>query len=324
MATRPDEILTNMLRGQELVDRDQVSRLDRAIAALKAAQRSSGGGDARRGGGDARLMRGSTATGGRPSASFRQETQDAMQRRTNAVQPTTSLEGQLALYAASLGNKDYVSADAINDYNKFPSTNVVANKRVTDPIANTQTVQRSTDAYNEAGFQQPVNYEAGVDDRGNPITEEYFQGESGRPSGYETYQQNLARLGREGAPNAINYFGSIGGMTPQSTGFDRMGNERPISSFPMPTYQSQFQSYLGQPDQIVDIMNPYNPYNDEASYHEMFRANQSGGYDPYRDVGMGVPLTVSQLNAQRAANAIAARNHYNRYRNAGLNYMGGY
>ena len=113
-------------------------------------------------------------------------------------------------------------------------------------------------------------------------------------------------------------------MTPWSTGFDRMGNERPIGSFPMPSYQSQFQAYPVQPDQIVDVMNPYNPTNDEASYQEMFRANQSGGYDPYCDVGMGVPLTVSQLNARRAANAIAARNHYNRSWSAGPSYRGGY
>ena len=278
------------------------------------------------GGGDRRLMRGSTAMGGRPSASFRKETQDAMQRKTDAVTPRTNLEGQLALNAAALSGADYVSADAIRDPVIHPMGHVQGYRTV-DPVANTQTVQDSTDAYNRQGFQQPVNYEAGVDDRGNPITKEYFQGESGRSDGYETHQQNLARLGREGAPNAINYFGSIGGMTPYSTGFDRMGNELPISSFPTPSYASQFQAYPGQPDQVVPIMNPYNPYTDSAEGHALHMAPNT--YNPLVGIGggRGVDLTVSQLNAQRAANAIAAKNHYNRYwaaMNNPMSYIGGY
>ena len=288
------------------------------------------------GGGDRRLMRGSTAMGGRPSASFRKETQDAMQRKTDAVMPTTDLQGQLALNQAALSGADYVSADAINDYIKYPGTETVIGKRTTDPIANPQTVQRSTDYYNTKGFQSPINWEAPTDDRGNPVPdmEGYYDGPSGRPDGWETRQQQLARKGPEGEPGGYVDYGFVGGMTPYSTGFDRMGNERPISSFPMPTYESQFQAYPGQAagdlvsfNKIVDVMNPYNPSNDEAMSHHLFRMNQSGGFDPYNDMGMGIPLTVSQLNARRAANAIAARNHYNRYwatMKDPMSYIGGY
>ena len=278
----------------------------------------------RMGGGDARLMRGSTATGGRPSDSFRQETMAAQRRKTTTpnkyTQSATSPEGQLALYAAALGNKDYVSADAIRDPVIHPMGHVQGYRTV-DPVANTQTVQDSTDAYNRQGFQSAVNYEAPTDDRGNPLTREYYQGQPGRSDGWETWQGHLSRHGRAGTSSP---FGHQGGMTPWSTGFDRMGNELPISSFPTPSYASQFQAYPGQPDQVVPIMNPYSPYTDSAEGHALHMAPNT--YNPLVGIGggRGVDLTVSQLNAQRAANAIAARNHYNRYWNAGPGYMGGY
>tara|TARA_Y100001963_G_scaffold150097_1_gene230661 strand:+ start:932 stop:1636 length:705 start_codon:yes stop_codon:yes gene_type:complete len=60
-------------------------------------------------GGDARLMRGSIETGGRPSASFRKETQTTPPDKE--TQSHTQRADQLAAYAAALADKDYMRAD---------------------------------------------------------------------------------------------------------------------------------------------------------------------------------------------------------------------
>ena len=296
------------------------------------------------GGGDARLMRGSTALGGRPSAPFRKETQALINRDT--VRPTTNLQGQGDLYAAALAGKDYVSADAIRDPMYFPNTGTLAGYQVTDPINNQETVQRSIDQYDtgppQGLFSAPVHWEAGQDDRGNKLYDDrgnpsdaYWSGPPNTPTTFETQGGNAARLGPEGSPNAMQRFGGFhwGGMTPYSTAYDQFGNERSISDFPMPDRASQFSPFEGSRAQTGRYnpntetgftMNPYNPYDDEGASQERFSVNQSGGYTPYGDQGMGIPMSVQQLNARRAANAIAARNHYNRSWAADPSYGGGY
>ena len=253
-----------------------------------------------------------------------------------STQSTTTPEGQLALYAAALADKDYVSADAIRTPMYFPS-GTLANYQTMDPISNRATVQRSVDQYDTGGkhggmFSAPVHWEATHDDRGNPITDEYYQGEPNRPTGWETQGGYAARVGPEGEPNAAKRFGGFhwGGMTPYSTAWDQFGNERPITDFPMPDVVSQFSPFEGtrektgrySPNTMTGFtMNPYSPYGDGGMSHDMFRVPRGGNSGLFE---MGIPMTVAQLNAERAANAIAAKRNYNRAWAAGPSYGGGY
>ena len=211
-------------------------------------------------GGDARLMRGSTATGGRPSASFRKETQTTPPNKDK--QSHTTPAGQLAAYAAALADKDYMRAD----FGAGPLYQQWANEwehniapYTGDPIQNTEIFSRS-----------------------------YGDG---------TYAD-------------LNWASPLSGV-PRTTDY---GEYFPSSHFPSPDISSQF--------------GPYSPPNQSC-----FDSRGGGPRQPivvstsegfYNPIGIRDYPTVAQINRARMANAIRAKDHWNRGWAYGPSYGGGY